>query len=286
MNRLIAAVECDFEGYQPFESGECRYDHKKSLEDIKLASRIISSEIGGKAAYLIHTSPYVRRNWNDVFFTSPDYLTIWDNIVAQGGELGLHLHEEEPDGSCHYYGYAKHLHRIVQDHVTILGNAGFTLTCESTGYFGGNEWLVPILEEHRLLVNLDNVGVFTKFTGRNWIKSPNRPYLMDRTVAASEGDSGVLSIPLGMTSVCRGEDGLMVGSNGLRYLKDLWRNIAASSNNEITAFVWIEAARIRRDWRKLASFLKYLKAQGVEFIVPSTAYRDYGATADMQLEDK
>lgn len=274
MSKLLVAVECDYAGYEPFTTRCCRYDHSDSLENVQLALDVVASECGGKAVFLIHTSPFIRRNWNDAFFTSPDYLSMWREVVSQGGELGLHLHEEEPDGSCLYYGYSLHLERIVSEHVHLLAEAGLQPTCESTGYFGLNEWLVPILEQNRLLVNLDHVGKFTDFTGTDWTTAPLRPYFLDRNSVTCEGDSSVLVIPLGMTNRWRGEDGLMANHNSLRYLRSLWREMKKSQSPPGISFVWVEAHRMRQDEGKLRALLRFFRSEGAEFVVPSEAYRE------------
>jgi len=277
MVRLLVAVECDYAGYEPFTANRCTYCHSESMDSVRRALDLVLSECNGRAAFLIHTSPYIRRNWNDVFYTSPDYLSMWNEVVAQGGELGLHLHEEEPDGSCLYYGYPEHLEKVVSDHVRLLEEAGLRAACESTGYFGMNEWLVPILEAHEILVNLDNIGTFTRFTGRNWAEAPSRPYFADRVDVARKGDSRVLMIPLGMTDCCRGEDGLMIGRNSLRYLKSLWREIRSASSGDSACYIWVEAHRIRKDERRLVSLLRWLKSEGAELATPTEVYDSYAA---------
>lgn len=279
MRKLLVAVECDYAGYEPFTAKCCRYDHADSIESVRLAADIVASECGGKSAFLIHTSPFIRRNWNDVFYSSPDYLSLWNHVVLQGGELGLHLHEEEPDGSCLYYGYSQHLERVVSDHVRLLAEVGLQPTCESTGFFGMNEWLVPILEANGLLVNVDNVGKFTKFTSTDWTAAPLRPYFLDRTAISREGDSRVLAVPLGMTDCCRGEDGLMANYNSLRYLRSLWRAAADAESANNVCFLWVEAHRMPRDVGKLRALLRFLRSEGAEFVVPSEVYKQYSATA-------
>ncbi len=154
-------------------------------------------------------------------------------------------------------------------------------TCESTGYFGLNEWLVPILEQSGLLVNLDHVGQFTKFTGTNWTTAPLRPYFLDRNDITREGDSSVLVIPLGMTKRCRGEDGLMLNLNSLRYLRSLWRQMEKSQSPSPVSFVWVQACRMRQDRRKLKALLRFFRSEGVEFVVPSEAYREHTSAASI-----
>ncbi len=277
MAKLLVAVECDFEGYSPFVTHRCQYSHQQTLRRAKLAADVIQCECNGKAAFLAHTSPFMRREHGDAFFTSSDYKTLWNDVAACGGEIGLHVHEDEPDGSCLYYGYGKHIERVISSHVGMLEDCGVKPACHSTGYFGMNEWFVPALEANDLLVNLDNCGAFTKFTTRDWTVAPGKPYYMDPDDVTCEGASRVLSVPLGMTKYCRGEDGLMLAPNSLRYLRSLWEEIARESGDESVWFLWVEAQRMDRDHRKLRSFLRWLKGKGVEFVVPSEIYKDYAA---------
>lgn len=271
MRKLIVAVSCGFEGYEPFTARSCAYNHAQSVACARRVLDVVQLHCGGKAAFLIHTSPFVRRNHNDVFYTSRDYLSIWAEAVAGGGEVGLHTHEEEPDGSCLYYGYREHIERVVSSHVKMLGDVGLSAVCQATGYSGLNEWFLPVLKANDILVNFDNIGEFTQFTARDWSSAPIRPFIMDEDDMTVEGNSGVLSVPLGMTEFCRGLNGLMLGTNDLRYLKSLWREIASGDS---ACFLWVDAHRIESAGRKLVSLLKWLKSEGVSLATPTEVYRD------------
>lgn len=273
MARLVVAVECDFEGYRPFTHNRCDYNHVRSIESIHRVADLVQNECSGRAVFLIHTSPFIRRNWNDIFFTSPDYFSIWKRIEAQGGEVGLHIHEEEPDGSCLYYGYPSHLRKVISSHVQMLVEAGLKPICESTGYHGLNEWFVPILEENGLVVNLDNVGSFTEYTVRDWTETSGRPYFLNPDRVVEAGTSKILSLPLGMLDFCRGDDGLTC-RNSLRYLQDLWNHINDSFPASHVCYLRVQAHRIDADQKKLQSFIRRIRQQGIEIITPSQAYQE------------
>jgi hypothetical protein len=284
MPRLIVVVDCDFVGYAPFSRGACSYDHQLTYNAVLDAVNLISCQCDGKAAFLIHTSPYMRRNWGDLFFTSTDYLGVWKQAVVRGGELGICLHEEEPDGSCLYYGYGAHLEKTLIEHVRILERAGMALTCQSTGHFCMNEWLIPALESADIHVNFDNIGEFNRISGIDWSTAPTGAYFMSKSDVTSEGDSQVLSVPLGGVGPCRGEDGLMVATSGSRYLRSLWNAMCAASGSEDVFYMLVKASRIDVDKNKLCSILRFVRSGGARFVLPSDVYTEQILKANRSCE--
>ncbi|MGB9587636.1 MAG: hypothetical protein ACPL7O_05595 [Armatimonadota bacterium] len=269
---VILAVECGFSGYKPFLGG-CQYDHSKTLREIATAIDLVSGVAGGKAAFLVHTSPYVRRELDDVFYTGDEYVHLWRRAIQAGGEIGLHLHEDETDGSCYYYYYGRHMEKSIEEHTTLLSNLGIQPTCQIIGYYGMNEWITPIVERLGILVSLNNVGEYVPWSHSDWTKAPRKAYFHSYDDAYASGDSKVLEVPLGTTELMRYEDGLVINPNSLWHLKRVWRDVrSACVDEDALYFVLLRTWRLNNCYSVAERFIRFIQRDGALLLTPSAAW--------------
>ncbi|MDH7480989.1 MAG: hypothetical protein QHH26_03300 [Armatimonadota bacterium] len=271
--QVVLAVECDFPGYQPYE-GLCTYDHAQSKRLVSLAVDFVLKVCGGKGVFFIHTSPFMRRNHSNPFFNNSEYLNLWQRVQDGGGEIGLHPHEEEPDGSCFYYYYSKHMERVINEHAELLRSRGFNISSQMMGYFGMNEWITPIAENQGLVISMNNVGKYVKYSHNNWNEAPLKPYFHSYDDSKAPGDSRVLEIPLGMTDLMRYEDGLVLDANSLWDLKRTWRQMEAEGKTW-PCFVLLRASKIEQCRATAERFLGFITKRRAMLSTPSEIYKIY-----------
>lgn len=264
---IVFVVECDFYDYEPY-LGRCEYDHEQTVRSIRAAIDVMAACVEGKAAFLIHTSPFIRRRHDDVFYTHDDYISLWHEVVQHGGEVGLHPHEEEPESSGFYYYYGGHMDRVLTDHVKMLLDHGMEPTCQTMGYYGLNEWTIPIVEKLGIYVSLNNVGRYIPWSHNDWSKAPQVPYFHSYENIYSPGDSSVFEVPLGGWGVMRADDGLMFNGNSLWYLKRVWMNMV-KDEQRILCFALLKASR--SDWspQLIYKFADFVRRQDVAILTPS-----------------
>lgn len=268
----VLAVECDFKGYDPY-GGECFYDEPSSVGDIQTAVDLARNMLSGKAAFFVHTSPFMRRKHGDAFYKEKAYLDVWNEVQGMGGEIGLHPHEEEPDGSAFYYYYAGHMEKVLSEHAGLLRDAGIKVASQMTGYFGMNEWLTPIVEKLGIYVSLNNVGKYVSESHNDWERAPREAYFHSYDDVKERGASRVLEIPLGGTELLSYQDGMMIDKNSAADLRRLWSRM--SDENASPCFILLRAQEIGGCSKTAESFIKYLKNEGTEFTVPSEAYAGF-----------
>jgi hypothetical protein len=266
---IVFAVECDFYNYEPYHDG-CEYHHEETIRRLQEAADIMAKCVEGKAAFLIHTSPFIRRMYDDIFYTHNDYISLWQKVVERGGEVGLHPHEEEPDGSCFYYYYGAHMEKVLTEHFHMLQRCRIKPTCQMIGYYGLNEWTIPIVERLGIRVSLNNVGEYVPWSHNDWQKAPRTPYFHSYENIYTPGSSSVLEIPLGGWGVMRADDGLVFNGNSFWYLKKVWMNMVKSGQH-LLCFALLRP--FKRDWspQVVSKFVHFIRSQGVAVLTPSEA---------------
>jgi len=88
---FIFTIDGDWDEY--FEaklSVEQRKPDKKHLISLIDQQICLAKIINGKQLHFVHTSPIVRD-----FFLRPEFISKWKEMEAQGGNIGVHCHEED-----------------------------------------------------------------------------------------------------------------------------------------------------------------------------------------------
>ena len=85
--KVILTVDADFAGYDPLYGHRCTLD-PDFFSDLQRTRELIAEETGNRAMLLIHTSPFVRREHRDLFYTEGRFLELWQEHVQAGGSLG------------------------------------------------------------------------------------------------------------------------------------------------------------------------------------------------------
>jgi len=213
MLNVVITVDCDFDGYYPFEN-RISFNKNKFNDSIDAAIAIIKSH-NLPACFLIHTSIYIRKYHSNLFYSKPEYLEIWKQLYDYGFELGLHPHEEDPNGRYYYYYYPKYMAKIIKAHCEYLKNAGINATAVRFGYFTISEWTIPVLEKNNIFLSFDPMGGYLSYTSNHFETAPLHQYFYSYKNKERAGNSRVLAVPLGMTGNKRLWNGLIPEANSV-----------------------------------------------------------------------
>ncbi len=194
---LIFTIDGDWEGYFDIKlSGKDLLPHSEFMEtlihrEMEMTARIIN----GRFIHFIHTSPLARD-----FFLKKDFLRLWKGILKNGGDIGLHCHEDEP--YKHYYCQdTSRMRAVISERVKAFKKAGLDPRCYRGGFLGFSSHTVKILEENGIYFDFScEPGRFLT-SGKDlicdWRAAPQYQYRMSYNDHCKPGDSRVWEIPVG-----------------------------------------------------------------------------------------
>ncbi|MFB0527700.1 MAG: hypothetical protein ACETVT_02340 [bacterium] len=194
---LIFTIDGDWKEYFDVNLSE-----EKRLPDVGVLQRLIKQEIEvatgnleGRFIHFVHTSPRARK-----FFLNEPFIKFWRQIIENGGDIGIHPHEDDPY-KAYYFQDISRMKDTISGQVSALRKQGLDVCAYRGGYLAFSSDLIPILEENglyfdfscepgRYLVDSDNLV-------SDWRGSPTSLYRMSYHDHRKVGDSGVYEIPIG-----------------------------------------------------------------------------------------
>lgn len=262
--KILATVDCDFAGYDPLYSHRCVLNGN-FLDDLARTRDLLGEATGGKGLFLIHTSPFVRREHRDLFFTDDAYLAFWKDLVGRGYTLGIHPHEDEPDGSAYYYYYPEHMRKVLTTAQAHLRAPGLTAVAVRCGYCAGNERLFPVLADCGIPCLLDNMGGDFPEVYAHWASAPMRPYRPAPDARTREGDSPVWIVPIAFDepSGMTGWRALIPEALTEREGRRLWDAVAGAGDGPVTLLIHASAVKIHGE--KIKTVLAHIAAYDGEW---------------------
>ncbi len=260
MLKVIITIDCDFEGYFPFES-KTNFDKKKFDKSLDYTIELIE-KLKIHSHFLIHTSVYIRKFFDDIFYTSNYYINLWKMLYAKGHYIGLHPHEEDYSGKCYYYYFPEYMENVIRTHCEYLKNNDINPVSIRFGYFTITEWTIPILEKYGILLSFDNMGGYISETSNHFEEAPLKKYYYSYKDKEKSGDSKVLSIPLGMTETKRLWKGLIPEANNFCDQKELIDElINISETKEHCVNLLIHSYNVPKNYEKIFETISYLKSR-------------------------
>lgn len=176
-------------------SKEKRRPHRKGLLYLIGREMEIARSIGGKLLHFVHTSPVTRQ-----YFVQPDFIDIWKKIEKKGGSIGVHCHEEGLFSQGRLGDPAK-FEESVRSVTIPLRREGLKLISYRGGYLTFCKSVIPIMEKNGLLLDFSCApGRYLHHKGKliaDWRGAPKNYYRMCYQDHRKEGNSDVVSIPLG-----------------------------------------------------------------------------------------
>jgi hypothetical protein len=275
-------MDGNWTGYGPLSPG---MDYSISWPDLKEIERnairaidFMKESVEGKFVIGLHTSPYCR----NLFYQEP-LLSIWKNLVMQGGELAIHPHEEIYKSGTLVHE-KNHMQFVIHSKFEQLGRVGLTPTSFRTGYNAYDNSITNILEELGINVDLSCVpGLENPLWRAFWKTAPFSAYKfcsIDYShVKCEHPPSNVLEIP-------RGCDGLPTNTSpntlfnerkSLNQLEGIWNTIEKRSRSEpqfVHFLCHLHAMNDQELSDRCKAFLDYAQKKSATIVTPSIAW-DY-----------
>ena len=160
-------------------------------QEIEMAQR----NLEGKFIHFIHTSPRARD-----FFLKKPFITLWQEIIKGGGDIGIHCHEEDPYLE-YYFQDGSRMEKVIKEQADKLRGQGLKVRAYRGGFLTFSKGLIPILERNNLCFDFscepERYLIHNRQVVSDWRDSPTSLYQMSYDDYKRAGDSGVFEIPIG-----------------------------------------------------------------------------------------
>ena len=169
---LVVYLDGDWLGYGPL-SPELNYgapppNMDEVASNMENAIAFMKENVGGKFVFGAHTGSYCR----DAFFREP-MLSMYRQVVANGGEIAIHPHEEKK-AEGNFFTDTAHMRQIVTSKCNELAAVGLKATSFRGAYNGYTPELTGILEENGILVDLSSApGLENPLWTAHWKGAPS-----------------------------------------------------------------------------------------------------------------
>ncbi len=194
-------------------------------QEIEVARR----NLNGKFIHFIHTSARAR-----TFFLNEPFTGYWRQIIEDGGDIGIHCHEDDPYRAYYFHDIPR-MRDAISKQVTILRRHGLSVCAYRSGWLAFSSDLIPVLEENGLCFDFSCEPERYLVDGQNlvsdWRGAPTSLYRMSYHNHRETGDSRVFEIPIGVS-----------GGQYLYFEKSDARTIEEAAYN-----LKAESAKINRD---------------------------------------
>jgi len=194
---LIFTIDGDWKEYFDVSLPE-----EKRLPDVGVMQRLIKQEIevatgnlDGRFIHFVHTSPRARK-----FFLNEPFIKFWKQIIENGGDIGIHPHEDDPY-KAYYFQDISRMKDVISGQVSVLRKQGADVCAYRGGYLAFSSKIIPILEENGLCFDFScEPGRYLNDAGSlvsDWRGAPTSFYRMSYQDHRKAGDSRVYEIPIG-----------------------------------------------------------------------------------------
>ncbi|HUW23526.1 MAG TPA: hypothetical protein VMW39_05800 [bacterium] len=194
---LIFTIDGDWKEYFDVDLLE-----DKRLPNVGVMQGLIEQEIEvarrnlkGRFIHFVHTSPRARK-----FFLDKPFMKFWRQIIENGGDIGIHPHEDDPH-KAYYFQDSSRMKKVISGQVGALRKQGLNVCAYRGGYLAFSSNLIPILEKNGLCFDFScEPGRYMKDSRSlvsDWRGAPTSLYQMSYQDYRKVGDSGVYEIPVG-----------------------------------------------------------------------------------------
>ncbi len=195
---FVFTVDGDWKEYfdPRFPEEKRKPDRKKMLSwidwEVGLAARVLD----GKLIHFIHTSSRARD-----FFLQPEFIRKWREIEGQGGDVGVHCHEDDP-GRAYYHDDPGKMEAAISFFADALEENNLRPIAFRGGYMGFSSATISILEENGIFLDFscdpDRYLKDGDLLVSDWRGAPDNFYRMSYEDHRRPGKSRVFEIPLGI----------------------------------------------------------------------------------------
>ena len=194
---FVYTIDGDWEEYFDIKlPEEERFPKEGVLQNaIQREIDLVDKLLKGRFIHFVHTSPMVRD-----FFLERPFRRLWRDIVKNGGQAGLHCHEDDPYKDYYYHDISR-MKNVISERVSIFHKAGLAVECYRGGFLGFSAETVRILEENGILFDFScEPGRFLahgNISVCDWRGAPEYHYRMSYDNHCKPGDSKVWEIGVG-----------------------------------------------------------------------------------------
>jgi len=194
---LLFTVDGDWKNYFNRQLLEKERAPKQDLMKVFIRHEIEVAQrnLEGKFIHFIHASPRARD-----FFLGKPFITLWQEIIKGGGDIGIHCHEEDPYLE-YYFQDSPRMEKVIKDQADKLRGHGLEVKAYRGGFLTFSKELIPILERNNLCFDFScEPERHLMHDGKlvaDWRGSPASLYQMSYGDYKKPGNSGVFEIPIG-----------------------------------------------------------------------------------------
>lgn len=278
---LVVYMDGDWKGYAPL-SPEADYaaappDPQEIEDNVGHALEEMETKIEGKFVFGVHTGVYCR----ELLYGEP-FMNLWKKLVAQGGELAIHPHEEVVRKG-NLFQEKDHMEVVITSRWRDMAKEGLHPSAFRGGYSAYSNIVTPILERLGIGVDLSSMpGFENPLWGAFWKQAPLSAHYLCRTDYQHGGchhpRSKILEIPMGCDGL--GDDltrnYLYNEASSLKKLRRVWsaileRGQRSGQTQFVHFFCHLHAMGEERLRNRCLDFLDYALNHGAMVKTPLEA---------------
>ncbi|MEA3494111.1 MAG: hypothetical protein U9R38_06995 [Candidatus Margulisiibacteriota bacterium] len=192
MLNFVFTIDGDWgEYFCPNLSEEQRKPKKDVVLDLVKREIALAKTIDNKFLHFVHSSDRARD-----FFLEPEFISIWKDVEKNGGSIGVHCHEDDPEKASFTEDEAR-MKREIGALTGKLRKSGLHPIAYRGGYLAFNAKLIPILENNNLYLDFSCEPDRYISGAADWRDSPDNVYRMGWDDHRRVGESKVYEVPLG-----------------------------------------------------------------------------------------
>ncbi|MFH1683322.1 MAG: hypothetical protein ABIA67_00420 [Candidatus Margulisiibacteriota bacterium] len=198
MMYFVFTIDGDWDEYFNIKLSDEQRKPKKDqlLALVRHEIELAASTLNGKFIHFVHTSPLAKDS-----FLKPEFISLWKEVEAGGGEVGIHCHEEDLYQAWHYDNQER-MESTIGFEVDELNKNGLSPKTYRGGFMTFSPKVIPILEENGIFLDFScDPGRHLKYGDSlvsDWQGAPDNFYRMSYDDHRRPGDSKVFEIPLGI----------------------------------------------------------------------------------------
>ena len=159
--------------------------------EIDMAEKIL----GGRFIHFVHTSSRARD-----FFIKEPFLELRKELARNGGDAGLHCHEDD-SYKVYYYQDVSMMRSVIAERAEAFRKAGLTAKSYRSGFLGFSNKITEILEKNDIYFDFScepgRYLTHEDYIVSDWRGAAEHNYRMDYEDHRKEGNSKVWEIPVG-----------------------------------------------------------------------------------------
>ena len=277
---MVPLIDVNWLTFAPFDPGrDFRIDPPKveqSIGETRDLCGILKNLTNGKSVLTPHSGTYCR-----IAYYEGEMVAVYQESVANGGELAIHLHEEIKGGGVRF-GESDHIRTVFLECKKKYEAAGLSANSYRGGHYAYAGFMNELMEEN---------DIYIDFSCCPGLHEPTREAIWDHALFSgyylpkdprgrtdgSEAMSNVFEIPIGSDGLgAKYENILHVEQSELENLQRIWGVIARRAETEgraqIVHSLFHSGSMGRPEYiERYKRFLNFTARNGGVFVTPSEA---------------